>query len=217
MKKILLVGVIALVGAVSHAQTIIPKVGATMSMFTGDVESDVKAGFTIGAALNMPLGNGKFSFQPELNFIQKGTKNEFRFVDGPNVSDITEGTQKVTINYLEVPVLIKATFGSFHLNVGPSVGFGLGGKYKIETADGEFESDVKFGNEPDDETNLDYYIKESTDINLQFGFGWTIAKTVLLDFRSGFGLTNFDQREDYTTKNLVLQFAVGVPISIGGK
>ncbi|RAV99265.1 porin family protein [Pseudochryseolinea flava] len=209
MKKILLVSAMVLVAGFSYAQSIIPKAGVTMSMFTGDIsDSFFKPGFTFGAAFNMPLGEGKFSLQPEINFIQKGVKME-----GYNSQLMIDYTQKLTINYLEVPVLIKVNFGKFHLNVGPSAAFGLGGKSKYKADGGdEVESDVKFG-----EQKLDgnYYIKESTDVNLQFGFGFTVAEKVLLDFRSGFGLTNFDQREDYTTKNLTLQFTVGVPLSIG--
>lgn len=216
MKKILLAGALVMATGFLYAQTIIPKAGLTMSMFRGDIsDSNLKPGFTVGAALNMPLGNGKFSLQPEINFIQKGVKfqgSDFELV-GNTYQDV-DYTQNITVNYLEVPLLAKVKLGTFYLNVGPSVGFGLGGKYKYEKAGEESEGDVKFGENKEDEN---VYIKESTDVSLQFGFGFIIARKVMLDFRSGIGLTNIDQREDYTTNNLALQFTVGVPLSIGGK
>jgi opacity protein-like surface antigen len=207
MKKIVLIGALALAAGFSYGQTIIPKVGLTLSKWSGDDVEDAKfkPGFTIGAGLNMPLGTGMISLQPEINYIQKGVK----FEEG----DISE---KYTLNYLEVPVLVKATFGEgtkFYVNAGPSVAFGLGGKYKWEEGDEDGDGDIKFGDE--DENSDDFYIEKGTDIGLQLGVGAIIAEKVMIDVRYGLGLT--DLYDDISVKNNVLQFTVGIPLSIGGK
>jgi len=207
MKKIVLIGALALAAGFSYGQTIIPKVGLTLSKWSGDdvEEAKFKPGFTIGAGLNMPLGTGVISLQPEINYIQKGVK----FEEG-DISD------KYTLNYLEVPVLVKATFGEgtkFYVNAGPSVAFGLGGKNKWEEGNEEGESDIKFGDE--DENSDDFYIEKGTDIGLQLGAGVIVAEKVMIDVRYGLGLT--DLYDNNSVKNNVLQFTVGIPLSIGGK
>jgi hypothetical protein len=207
MKKFLLVSAMALAAGFSYGQTIIPKVGVTLSKWGGDDVEDAKfkAGFTIGAGLNMPLGDGMFSLQPELNYIQKGSKWE----EG-------DASEKYTVNYLEVPVLAKVTFGEatkFYVNAGPSVAFGLGGKAKWEEGDESGETDIKFGDE--DESSDDYYIEKGTDISFQIGAGVIVAEKVMIDVRYGLGLT--DLYDDGSVKNNVLQFTVGIPLSIGGK
>lgn len=207
MKKFLLIGAMAFAAGFSYGQTIIPKVGLTLSKWSGDDVDDAKfkPGFTIGAGLNMPLGSGMISLQPEINYIQKGGK----FEEG-------DFSDKYTVNYLEVPVLVKATFGEgtkFYVNAGPSVAFGLGGKNKWEEGDEEGESDIKFGDE--DENSDDFYIEKGTDIGLQLGAGVIIAEKVMIDVRYGLGLT--DLYDDSSVKNNVLQFTVGIPLSIGGK
>ncbi|MBT1710183.1 outer membrane beta-barrel protein [Fulvivirgaceae bacterium PWU5] len=213
MKKFLLIGAMALTAGFSYGQTIIPKAGITLSTFGGDDAGDdtkSKIGFTLGAGLNLPLGDGMFSLQPELNYVQKGAKAEY--VDEDFNEDVTE---KLTLGYLEIPVLVKVTFGEatkFYVNAGPSVGFGLGGKYKVEVGDESEDVDVKFGDGDDEDK---YYIEKGTDIGLQLGAGVIVAEKVMIDIRYGLGLT--DLYDDVSMKNNVFQFTVGIPLSIGGK
>jgi hypothetical protein len=116
-----------------------------------------KIGLNLGLGINVPISE-IFSFQPELQFIQKGYRIKFSESD-QGFSIKADG--KVNLNYLEVPVLIKAAVGAddlkFFFAVGPSIGVGLGGKGKLkleteflgakESTDEDFK--VKFGDEPD--------------------------------------------------------------------
>ena len=208
MKKLIFTS--ALVGLVSFAfsQTIIPKAGATLAKFGGSDVEDAKfnLGFTLGVGFNLPVGTGPVSIQPELNFVQKGAKGEMEV-------EQQELTTKMKLNYLELPVLVKATFGSttkFFFNAGPSIGLGLGGKIKAEAGGMSASADVKFGEPKEGDDAL--YIEKRTDFGVQFGGGVIIAEKVMIDVRYGLGLT--DLNEDVDMKNNVLQFTVGMPLKL---
>lgn len=203
MKKLFFTGALMLLVACAFSQSIIPKAGVTLSKWGGDDLEDIKfnVGFTVGVGFNFPLGTGPISLQPELNFIQKGWKAE----DG-------DATAKAKLNYLEIPILVKATFGEatkFYLNAGPSIGLGFGGKLKAEEGSLSEEVDVKFG-DGDDEDAL--YIEKRTDVGLQLGGGVIVAEKVMIDLRYGLGLTSLF--EDATIKNNVLQFTIGIPLGL---
>lgn len=220
MKKLFLLGTVVFFAGVSYAQTIIPKAGVTLSKISlEDSDTDLKSslGFTLGVGFNFPI-NKMFSVQPELSFVQKGFKEEAGFSEGA-LTVKAEDTYK--INYLELPVLARATFGSntkFFLNAGPSFGFGLGGKYKYDFSvsyQGQAESNsgdakIKFGDN-DDEESEDIYVDNRIDLGLQFGGGVIIADKVMIDIRYGLGLS--DLIDDQKSKNRVLQFTVGIPLS----
>ncbi|WP_333819535.1 porin family protein [Ohtaekwangia sp.] len=203
MKKLLLVVALIVAVGASYAQSIIPKAGLSLSNIHGSDASgtDSKAGLTLGAGFNLPLGKGAFSIQPELNYIQKGFKAS---EDG--------GTAKLNLNYLELPVLVKASFGDvtkFYVNAGPSVAYGLGGKVSYEEGNMKYSSKVKFGDGDDDGI---VYFSNQIDFGVQFGGGVLIAGKVMVDVRYGLGLTKFT--DDVKAKNGGFQFTVGVPISL---
>ncbi len=103
--------------------------------------SDSKAGLTIGIIADVLISD-QFSFQPALNFIQKGGK--FKSTDlgiGPG-EDIF-----YTLNYLELPLnfvyKIKAGKGKFFIGAGPSFGLAING----QTKRGDFSIDLEFGSD----------------------------------------------------------------------
>ncbi len=203
MNRLFFTGAFVLIASFTFSQALIPKAGVTLSKFGGEDVEDAKfnLGFTLGLGFNLPVGDGPISVQPELNFVQKGTKAE---EDGESA--------KMTLNYLEVPVLIKATFGEatkFYVNAGPSLGLGLGGKLKASEGPISAEVDVKFGDGDDDEV---VYIEKKTDFGLQLGGGVIIAEKVMIDLRYGLGLSSLF--EDGKVKNNVLQFTVGIPLNL---
>jgi hypothetical protein len=236
MRKVILVlGIV--VGSVSlmQAQTLVPRIGTTISTTTieqpnnedqsGKITS--QTGITFGLGYNVSvkaLGKVMFSLQPELTYIQKGyvisTAGEYQI--GEPIYRYT-GESKFTINYFEIPVLAKFEFGGDKVKVGafagPSIGFGLGGKYttvfninKDEegTETHKYEGDIVFYR-PDgevDKTELDHNI----DFGVQMGASVTLMKYVQIDVRYGLGLT--DVNHDDESKNRVLQFGVSVPITI---
>ena len=225
-KSIIMVALAALSFTTLSAQTLIPKAGLTLSKVAIDTEDDEDAdvsmnpGFTLGVAYAFNITES-FSLQPELLFIQKGFRvKESYSSDGESFDD----DSKNTFNYFELPVLAKYSFGSgstkFFLVGGPSLGVGIGGKYKTKekysyTIDGityteseSYSGKIKFGDGDDDET---LYVDNSVDIGVQLGAGVVIAEKVQIDIRYGLGFT--DLSDDAKSKNRVLQFTVGVPFS----
>lgn len=139
MKKFIPVFIlVAFSATVVSAQKLVPRAGVTIASNSfepegevGDYDTGSITGFTVGLGYNIAI-NSMFSIQPELNFIQKGSQQEVSFeMDGFAV----DSKVKSTINYLEVPVLARAQFGSektkFFVQAGPSIAYGLGGKTKL--------------------------------------------------------------------------------------
>lgn len=219
MKKFLFIIIVASIFShLVQAQkiSIIPKAGATLSTVVfddPDVTDDtgLEAGFTAGVGVNMPLGKGLFSIQPELNFIQKG------WYYSNSTATFSGWVENTTLNYLEIPVLVKASFGKnktrFYVNAGPSFALGLGGNQSVNSE----TIDVKFGKGDSDDDVL--YIDNKLDVSLQAGFGVIIGGIIMIDARYGYGLTNIydksDDIENATSKNRVIQFTLGVPINLG--
>ena len=87
----------------------------------GMLDEDVKSKFGADVAIlyTLPIGDGFFCLQPELHWMQKGsTLSDF---NGEDISN--------TLNYLELPLLVRFNFGgSLKLFAfgGPSIGYLLG-------------------------------------------------------------------------------------------
>ena len=229
-KALILLFLFASVAAV-QAQTFIPRAGITISTleadeFVKEMDNEIKSqsGFVIGLAYAIPVGTfakGIFSLQPELSFVQKGFKVDAAgdFAGSESYYHFTTN-QEYTIHYLEIPVLAKYEFGSDKLRIGlqagPSLGFGLGGKYKSTMRmQDEFDYDETTNSEGDirfydsDEVNTTSF-DHNVDFGLQAGAGVTIFERIALDVRYGMSLTNLNHEEK--SKNRVLQLSVGVPL-----
>jgi hypothetical protein len=228
MKRQLSLLLLALFALTSFSQEIIPRVGLTLSKtsLSGEpgFEQKFKAGFTFGAGVELKL-NSFLSIQPELNFAQKGLRLSFSESDqGISISM----DNRTTINYLEVPVLLKAYVSDaktrFFFLAGLSAGLGLGGKSKSKV-DLDFQGDsfsvtvtgkVKFGDPPSDydpEEGADVYIDNRFDAGLQVGFGAFIRQKFMVEVRYNHGLSNF-MDEDIDSKHRTIQFSLAAPFSV---
>ncbi len=214
MKKVFLSLLLAASAYTASAQiTVIPKVGVSIANVTskfqgGSISSESKVGLQLGAALEIGI-NEMFAIQPELLFIQKGGKSTFD--DG-----FGKTSTSVTLNYLEIPVLVKVRFGNeklkFHVNAGPSVGIAMSGTYTREKGGVSRSEDAKIGSSKDTDDLT------RTDIGLQFGGGITFSNFVI-DLRYGLGLSNTVPGGDANNSSLnrAIGITVGYAIPIGGK
>jgi hypothetical protein len=212
MKKIPLILAALLIVMTVQSQTIIPKTGLVRSSVSTENTDGYKGqvGLTTGVGLNLKIGN-VFSLQPELNFIQKGYRqeqNDFVFDAKINVS----------ISYLEVPILAKVMFGDkfkFFLNAGPAIGLGLGGAYNVKFDGESIDGHIRFGDQ-DRSNGETAYMDHRMDISLQYGCGVVIADLIMIDIRRGVSLTNLTDDGDVFDEmsNRTYQLTVAVPIRL---
>lgn len=93
MKKLFLVGAVALFGAM-NAQTFGVKAGMNISNLSNADDTKSLVGFNAGLFMNTPLA-ADFSIQPEVLYNSKGAK-----YDGP-------GDISLKIDYISVPVMFQ--------------------------------------------------------------------------------------------------------------
>ena len=110
-----------------------------VSISSVSVTSKTKTGFTVGIASSFAMGK-YFSFEPALNFLQKGGVIK------------EEGTSdKSTFNYLELPLNFvynaHSAKGKFFVGAGPSLSMGLSGKEKYDDGTNSETTDIKFGSD----------------------------------------------------------------------
>lgn len=187
MKKIYLFLGLALAGKAGMAQQIeiIPKVGINMSKQNiGDLSGEKnRTAIQGGVAVNIAAGS-RFSIQPELNFIQKGTK-------------IKNGTLDETrkLNYLELPVLAKYSVGPVYLNAGPSIGLLLGQNDKTKKQYGETLK------------KLDIGLQLGAGLALPAGPG-----KLIVDARYAMGLTNIGKLHSVKNKGIQVSLGYAIPL-----
>lgn len=153
-------------------------------------------GINVGALLNIGVTED-FSVQPEVNFIQKGSKID--------ETDLTPEF-KTTFNFIEIPVLAKYAFGGESIGgfvqAGPSFGFALNGTNKA----GDESEDIDF-----DEDGI-----KRTDFGLQFGAGISFGN-FFVDARYLLGLANLDDSGDDSVTTKTNGINIGVGYMFGGK
>ncbi|MDJ1501773.1 porin family protein [Xanthocytophaga agilis] len=249
MKKVFL-SIAAVAAMVFTAQAqfkITPKVGYTASTwgFSKDVKDEIKdadgkisltSGFSAGAAFELGVSD-QFSIQPEILYTQKGYKLSGKESDGEGGS--YDAKMDTKFNYLEIPVLFKASFGDedalrFFGYVGPYFGYALNGKSKSKLSSGgasiDFTTKIKFGDEPENAADdEEYYSSDDAnrlDIGAYVGAGASLPVgpgAISLEARYGYGLTNFyktpdgGDKKDYKSQTRTIGIFVGYSIPLGGK
>jgi len=180
MKRTFITSTLILILFVASAQK--PQIGilagATLSNFKDKPESeeltaDSKMGYTAGLIANFGVAE-KFTLQSGLHFVQKGSKAKGS-IGGSTVSG------KLISNWLEVPLNFMYNTANFFVGAGPSLSFGVGGKWEVEF-EGEKESGkVRFGNTEDDNMKgFDF------GLNIVAGYQFNNGLFVAANFNQGF-------------------------------
>lgn len=160
----------------------------------GGIDLGAKTGFLLGAVYNMGLTDN-LSIQPELLWMQKGGTAEATGL----------GKTETVMNYLEIPIMARYTFGGeslgVYINAGPSIGFGLSGKQE----NGGNETDVEFGGDDDQSKRIDFAIGAGG--GLTFGIAGLSA---FLDLRYNLGLSSLTNVDTFDVKNRGIAISVGL-------
>ncbi|MBT1708651.1 outer membrane beta-barrel protein [Fulvivirgaceae bacterium PWU5] len=207
-------------------------------------ETKVKTGFTIGVAVNIAFSE-RFSLQPELSYIRKGAQTHYStnsIQSNPESSSETVsqswGDGKVTLEYLELPILARYNFPSqskiitFFVVAGPAFSMGVGGQvrsdagysYYTRATDytlvgpwniGEGTStrrgSVEFEDGIFSKNGQDLPINKKYDVGAQIGGGVTLIKYLVIDVRYSRGFVSVYDRYS-NARNQTLQVSLGVPL-----
>lgn len=201
MKKLFtLLFVLSIFSIMSYAQMMIgPKAGLNIASIAGDDADQILEGQTLDSRTGFAGGlffmyqfSNMFAIQPEAYYTMKGaTYSE-------SGADLT-----ISLDYIEVPILVKFIIpieGSAikpSIFAGPSIGFNMTAKSKVEFDGESQENDFK------DDT-------KSTEFSLAFGggLGFPVGNGELgVDIRYILGMSTFDDSSDpWDLKNNVINF-----------
>src|SRR5690554_430568 len=203
MKKTMMVLLLSLLvgGSTLFAQGLGLRAGLNFQNWAGDGVEDTQMAprFNIGVDYEIAVAPD-FYFAPGLFFATKGYKYEY---EGLGVEE------KITLNYLEVPLnlVYKPVLGNGNLIVafGPYLGYGLGGKYKVEGSEGgvsaSVEEDITFGSNEDEDL-------KPLDVGANIGFGYMFGAGLSLQFNTQLGLVNISHGDD-AVKNTGFGLSLG--------
>lgn len=158
-----------------------------------DLNDKTKAGFTAGVFLDAPIGKSKFSFQPSINYVQKGRV----------LSEVNKDKSWLALRYADVNLnflLNSKGKTTFFIGLGPTVSFDLP-SYKVSKTyngtainlnpDPEYsrsETKIKFGRDKlDDLKGLDYGANGLVGVRFRKGYYFAVNYT--------FGLRNIAAAE----------------------
>ncbi len=148
------------------------------------------------------------SLQTEFLFTQKGHK---LLLIGDSANFNIDGYQSVRLNYFEIPLLVRFSFGSddagFFVNAGPYLGWFLNGKERIKYdkyIDDDMQSfNDKFAINDIYGWNNDELAFNSQDVGLVVGAGFkynTGPGNLIIDFRYSFSYRDLNNWLDVTNK-----------------
>lgn len=199
MKKTLLTLLLGLFTIVGYSQARFDIHGGMSMANITNSETDLKVGYTLGVGMDYSF-NDMWSFQSGLNFTSKGCKASEAGVD-----------LKMNPVYLDIPLLaalkINITEGNrFLINLGPYVGFGLGGKMTVEQ--GGAEIGTKLFKKVDGAQEA---VMNRCAVGLQYGIGFELDNHYLINLTGQYGFTNMVKESfaDESNKNLAFLLTVG--------
>jgi hypothetical protein len=177
--------------------------GATLAQAKTEVDnqkdkSDLHLGFTLGVVTDISLGK-QFSFQPALNFVQKGGK-ENQTINGVNYKST------ITLNDLELPLNLiyrsKGEKGHFIAGIGPSLAYALSGKVKISSGGQTESAKLKIGNGTEDDL-------KPFELAGNVLAGYESNKGLFVTLNYNIGLSNISTDASSTWKNSYFGLRIG--------
>lgn len=222
MKQTILTIFFAIIALGANAQSPISfqvKAGVGTSNFYGEnVESDTRIAYKVGVGMNYEF-NRTWVFQPSLNFVSIGAREEVEYVGKVNMNEL----------YIQLPIMMAARLNlgknySASLSAGPYIAYGVGGKTSGEMEEYDYSSEYNpnrsyrfridtFGNRIDDKMG-----NKRFDTGLMFGLNIEYHKFIFgAELQLGMikvndQLDNLLQSsgiEKFSPKNLASFFTVG--------
>lgn len=149
------------------------------NLYVDDVDDEnVLAGFNAGLFFDLPLSEN-VSLQPEVNYTVKGAEVVYN-------NSLLTGSTKYRLNYVEVPLLLKAKLlPAFSIHFGPYAAFLVDANIKNQFTNPNFNSDQII-----DKDNLNTF-----DAGLAAGAGLDIGNFGI-GVRYNYGLTKIGKEQN---------------------
>jgi Outer membrane protein beta-barrel domain len=162
-------------------------------------------GITAGVVADIP-GGKHFSFQPAINFVQKGAKDE-----GEQGEKI-----KLMINCIEVPLNFlynsSGDKGNFFIGAGPSLTYAISGRGKYDDGTNSVSVKLHFGKDPED-------VMKALDLGANVTTGYSFHSGLLFSVNYNAGLSNLSPggSDDATLKSHYFGMKLGYLLKSKGK
>jgi len=171
-----------------------------------DDSSETRTGIVAGGFALIDF-DGPFALQPEVLYVQKGTKVEGELED-PILGETVSFSSTIKLDYIEVPILAKFQIpleGNIAPNIfaGPAVAFNINAEVEAEAGGESNTTDLS-----------DLGVEVSTaDFGLQVGAGVDFdigsGRTIMLDARYEFGLSSIPSEGDADITNQGIRITAG--------
>ncbi len=164
------------------------------------VSSGSRTGFFTGTYVNIPMGN-TFSVEPGLNFAQKG----YQLKGSLNVKAVgilgANAKVQLQLNYVELPLLLKAQVGGLQLFAGPQISYLMNADLKASAGALGFNL-------------LSYKLPVTSQFNhwdtgLTGGIGYQFNNGLNLMASYDYGLSKVDAKKNFNAYNKMMKIAVG--------
>ena len=164
------------------------------------VSTGSRTGFYTGTYVDIPFGN-TFSIEPGLNYSQKGYQLKGALnIKGVSILGVNAKAQ-LQLNYVELPVLLKANFGGLQVFAGPQVSYLVNADLKASA--GALGFNV-----------LSYKLPVTSqfnhwDMGLTGGIGYQFGNGINLAASYDYGLSKVDAKKNFNAYNRMMKIGIG--------
>jgi opacity protein-like surface antigen len=190
------------------------KAGVNFSNISSDLpdySSDMKLGFHIGGGVSLGLTDN-FAITADLLYDMKGAQQKItESYTAGSASVKRTSKEKLTISYIEIPVLARYNLESgLYFNAGPYIGFLAGFKDEEDVTQSSTENGVTT-NTSSSTSSTDHTGWSSSDFGLKFGLGYKMESGLDLGLNYSLGLSNLIDVEGnpYKAHNNVISITIG--------
>ncbi|MEP6584950.1 MAG: porin family protein [Ginsengibacter sp.] len=170
--------------------------------FTGGaIKSSNTTGFFAGAYASLPVTD-VVSIEPALYYSQKG----YELNGALNLKGVeflgASAKAKLQLQYIDVPVLLKANFGGLQLFAGPQVSYLT--HADLKTTAGVLGINL-FNNTTDATSQFNKW-----DVGVTGGIGYQLTNGINLMASYDYGLSKMDANQNVKSYNSAFKFGVGI-------